>query len=218
MRPAPAQYAYAAIFLVALLLSGCAGVRVIDSAVQSYSALDANAVAAQSYRFERLPLASANAAGQSALEAWTAEALARSGLRPAVDRAAARFTVQVSAGVTRYDTLPLAAGPWPGWRFGVGVGFGGYPGYRGWGGSPFIGAGWDNYLPPTPRYQRQVDIVLREVASGSVVYQSQAVNDSGWWDSEVVLPAMIEAALQGFPAPPAGLRYVRTPLADNDGR
>ena len=216
MLKPPAAPALTAIVLGAsLLLAGCAGPSVIDSSVQSYSALDSvTAVSGQSYRFERLPLSRANAAGEANLERWTANELARFGLVSAATNAAARYTVQVNAGVTRYDSLPPAGGFWPGWRFGIGFGVGGYSGFGGWGASPFIGAGFDNYLAPTPRYRREYEIVLRHAADNAVVYQSRAFNDSGWWNDEVVLPALVQAALQGFPTPPAVPRVVQIPLRD----
>ncbi len=200
----------------AVLLSGCAATRVIDSIVQSHSAFESTArVAGQSYQFERLPLVHANAAGQANLERWTADELARYGLVAGAAGTTPRFTVQLSAGVTRHDTLPWT-GAGPGWPFGVGLGVGGYPGFRGWGASPFVGAGFDNYLPPTPRYRREFEIVLRDAASHAVVFQSRAFNDSGWWDDNAVLPALVQAALQGFPNPPAASRNVRVPLGNDD--
>ncbi len=201
----------------ALGLPGCASVRAIDSAVQSYSALTAAAVVAgQSYRFERLPLSRANATGQANLERWTTRELARFGLQPsASDGNAPQYTVLVSAEVNRYDSLPPGTDVWPGGRFGIGFGVGGGSGFGGWSASPFIGAGFDNYLPPTPRYRRAFEIVLRGGADRAVIYQSRAINDSGWWDDELVLQALVQAALEGFPTPPATARVVRIPLRED---
>ncbi len=205
MRVPLVPRAFFAIVLVAMLTAGCASVSTLDSEVQSYSALTATPVAGQTFRFERLPLARANETGQANLEAWTTQALQRFGLLPATGPAA-RYAVQVSAGVSRHDTLPWAGGVRPGWRFGIGYGGGG------WSAAPFVGAGYDNYLPPTPRYQREFEIMLRNAGDGAVVYQSRAFNDSSWWDDETVLPALVDAALQGFPTPPASPRVVQMPL------
>ena len=41
-----------------------------------------------------------------------------------------------------------------------------------------------------------------------MVYETHAVNDGPWSDSQAVLPAMFQAALQGFPNPPQGVRRV----------
>lgn len=217
-RPAGSMGVLLVAAAAALGLPGCAGVRAIDSAVQSYSALTAaTAMAGQRYRFEHLPLSRANAAGQANLERWTTREFARYGLLPlASDADAPQYTVLVSAEVTRHDSLPPAGGVWPSWRFGIGFGVGGASGFGGWGASPFIGAGFDNYLAPTPRYQRAFEIVLRDAANHTVVYQSRAFNDSGWWDDDAVLPALVKAALQGFPTPPAAPRVVRVPLGAAD--
>ena len=45
-------------------------------------------------------------------------------------------------------------------------------------------------------------------AAGAVVFESHASHDGIWPDSEAVLAAMLDAALQGFPTPPAGARQV----------
>jgi len=41
-----------------------------------------------------------------------------------------------------------------------------------------------------------------------VVFETRATHDGPWADSAQILPAMLQAALQGFPAPPAGMRRV----------
>jgi len=40
------------------------------------------------------------------------------------------------------------------------------------------------------------------------VYETHASNDGPWLDNRTVLPAMFEAAMQGFPNPPPGPRRV----------
>jgi hypothetical protein len=62
-------------------------------------------------------------------------------------------------------------------------------------------------------YQREVGVIVRELPSNRVVYESHAVNDGPWLEAKAVLPAMFEAALQGFPNPPAGPRRVSIKLA-----
>ncbi len=49
---------------------------------------------------------------------------------------------------------------------------------------------------------------MRDIASGQVVYETRAYSDGTWMPPEVVLSAMLDAALQGFPVPPAGPRRV----------
>jgi hypothetical protein len=57
-------------------------------------------------------------------------------------------------------------------------------------------------------FQREVGIVIRDKATNRVVYESRASSDGPWLESSVVLPAMFQAALQGFPNPPQGPRIV----------
>ena len=59
-----------------------------------------------------------------------------------------------------------------------------------------------------PYYRRELAIVLRRLADGVVVFESRARHDGLWHDDEAVLPAMLQAALQGFPTPPPGQRRV----------
>jgi hypothetical protein len=60
----------------------------------------------------------------------------------------------------------------------------------------------------SPLYQREVNIVLRHIGSNAVVFESKAINDNPWPDTDAILPALLDAALQGFPNPPSGVRRV----------
>lgn len=182
------------------LLAGCATNVVLDNTVQSYSGLPA-LPASPTYRLERLPLQQGQP-GQDQLEALADPALFKAGLRR--DDAAPKFSVQVSARVQR--TLSPWADPWDGW----GWGRAGYPGGRRWGGG---------FGTPFPRadqvwFQREVGVVVRDAVSNKVVFESRAANDGPWYDNALVLGAMFEAALAGFPAPPAGVRRVTVQLTD----
>ena len=190
----------AALLLIATL-SGCA-TWVVDSEVRSFSKLTAVPPDA-TYRFERLPSQQVNEAAQQSLEAMAGAALDRVGLRR--DDAGARYNAQVGARVTL--ALSPWADPWlygPG-RYGPGAWGAGY-GYRG---------GWYGFdFPPAsnPWYEREVSLVLREQASGQVVYETRARNDGPYNRSADILPVMFDAALQGFPNPPEGERRIDIPL------
>lgn len=178
--------------VAALLLAGCASTFVVDSSVRSFSSLAA-LPAQPTYRFERLP--SQQEPGQAQLEAMADAALHHAGLRR--DDANPRYAVQVSGRLL--PTLSPWADPWRwggGWgvgyhRRGLGLGFGGP-----WGGLE------------SPWYHREVAIVVRELPSNRVVFESHASNDGPWLDNNLVFPAMFQAALQGFPNPPTGPRRV----------
>jgi hypothetical protein len=60
----------------------------------------------------------------------------------------------------------------------------------------------------TPLYLREVSLVLRDARSHAVLYETRTTHDGIWADARAVLPAMLAAALQGFPVPPAGPRRV----------
>lgn len=183
--------------LAALLLSGCATGYLLDNQVQSFSGLQQGLPANPTYTFERLP-SQANQPGQAQLEAMADPALFAAGLRR--DDASPRYTVQVTASVLR--TVSPWYDPWDPW----------------WGGASFgylgphhgMGLGWGGAFPRMDQawFQREVGIVVRDKASGRVVYETRASSDGPWLDPAVVLPAMFHAALQGFPNPPAGPRRV----------
>jgi hypothetical protein len=162
---------------------------------RSFSQL--GAVPAQpTYRFER-SLSQQVDPTQQALEALADPALHKAGLRR--DDAAPRYSVQVGARTVR--TLSPYADPWGPWGWGGwGVGFSGR----------HFGLGFGGPWPRTDSYwfHREVSVVVRELASNKVVYETHAVNDGPWFDNRTVLPAMFDAAMQGFPNPPPGPRRV----------
>lgn len=202
-------------------LVGCASVRLIDSEVNAFSTLAA-VPAGSNYRFERLPSQQTNPQRQDQLEAIAQAALAKVGLQRVGDAPgspAARYSVQMGINVQRTDVAV-----WDDW----GPGFGGFVGVssgpyllgRGRGHGAVVGhLGFGHYgygfpypyLPPT--YVRDVSLVLRELASNQVVFETRAKHESPWADSLNILPAMFDAALQGFPTPPAGTRQVGVELA-----
>jgi hypothetical protein len=187
----------------ALGLAGCASTYLLDNQVQSFSQLQA--VPAQpTYRFERSLSQQADPA-QQALEGLADAALYKAGLRR--DDAAPRYSVQVSARTER--TLTPYADPWSPWGWGGGwnLGVGGRHFGLGFGG-PF--PNMDSYW-----FHREVAVVIRELATNKVVYETHAYNDGPWLDNRSVLPAMFEAAMQGFPTPPAGPRRVDIQVGRN---
>lgn len=191
---------------VAAVLSGCASTYLLDNQVQSFSQL-AGLPAQPTYRFERSLSQQADPA-QQALEALADPALHKAGLRR--DDAAPRYSVQVGARTERMIS-PYGDpywGPW-GWGGGWGVGFGGRHFGLGLGGPwPTMDSNW---------FHREVSVQVRELATNRVVYETHAVNDGPWFDNRVVLPAMFEAAMQGFPTPPAGPRRVDIQVGRSSG-
>jgi len=184
--------ALTAIFFIVLLLTGCSGMRLVDSQVNSFA--PASVPASSRYRFERLPSQQANPA-QDRLESMAEQALARVGLKH--DAATARYSVQVSA--TQRAQQAVLERPALGWNLGWMFGNGGISV-----GSGMLFPGLD----ARTSYWREVGLIIRERATQAVVFESRAVHEGPWSDSEAILPAMLDAALQGFPNPPAGERRV----------
>lgn len=175
------------------LFSGCAGPRLIDTQVNSFAP---QAVAhGASYQFERLPSQMADPVGQTKLEALAEQALTKIGLRR---QNGAALNVVVTA-VQRQESTPNQSGVHIGW--GLGWAFGNGAISVGNQGALFPG------LDARPTYWRQVSLIMRN-AAGVVVFESHASHEGIWSDSDAILAAMLDAALQGFPAPPAGLRRV----------
>ena len=187
------KIARSALLLLVFLVSGCASTRLIDSEVNSF-ATQVIAPGA-SYRFERLPSQMADHANQANLERLAEQALAKVGLKR---QNAAPLGVQVSA-IQRQETYFGESGFNMGWGLGWVWGHGGLR--VGSGGVLFPG------LDSHTSYWRQVSLIMRN-AAGVVVFESHASHDGIWSDSEAVLAAMLDAALQGFPTPPVGVRQV----------
>ena len=183
--------------LLALALTGCGTTRRIDSQVQSIHANVVGAAPLQGarYRFERLPSQINNPAAGLA-EQQAQAALAAVGL--ARDDAGAQLSIQVNARATSYIADPwgrpvLGVGMNGYWGHGVGMGFGLNTGMR---------------FPPPTHYQYEVSIVMRDLRSAQVVYETQAVHNGPWADTNQIFPVLMQAALQGFPNPPATSRQV----------
>jgi hypothetical protein len=193
MPPDHINIARVALISAAIALSGCAGVRLIDTQVNSFAPQPIAAGA--KYQFERLPSQDAQPDSQDKLEALAQQALSKVGL---VQKDGAALRVQVTA-VQRQETTStdggMHIGVGMGWLFGNGsIGFG----HRG---ALFPG------LDSQTSYWRQVSLVMRD-PTGTVVFESHASNDGIWSDSDAVLAAMLDAALDGFPSPPLGVHRV----------
>ncbi len=189
--------------LAALALAGCATPYRLDNQVQSFSSLAG--VPAGGYRFERMPLQQSDPA-QPRVEALAQAALARVGLQR--NDAAPALAVQAWGRAQRVSgpwSDPWGAGPGlpgAGWgNLGIGTGPHGHVGVGIGFGVPF--GGYER-----PWWRREVGLVMRDLATGQVVYETHAAHDGPWLDPDRALGAMFDAALHGFPTPPAGRRRV----------
>jgi hypothetical protein len=63
-----------------------------------------------------------------------------------------------------------------------------------------------------PWYHREVSLIIRDISSSRVVFETHASNDGPWLEDNEVFPAMFQAALQGFPESSPGPRRVDIPV------
>jgi hypothetical protein len=175
--------AMAGLALAAMVLSGCATSRNVESEVRSFGGPTPIAAGA-TYRFERLP--SQDPKAQAPLEAAAEKALSAKNL--VRDDEKARYTVQVrlDAEVLLPDTMAR------------------------WASSPFPdrvvlapdGTVWRQVRRPLMDplwYRRSLQLVVRDLANGNVAYDTRAVHDSTWTDTPNLVAPLLEAALSDFP-------------------
>lgn len=198
---------------MAALLAGCSGPRLVDSDVTAFSTWPAQPPGPGTpYRFERLP-SQPPGPQQEAAEAIARTALAKVGLD--LNPAAARYSVQTVINTQIVDRGPYDGGGAFGGGFGGGFGgfgFGGPGVFLGGGsGGASVGLSFPIGLSQ-PYYKRDLTIQMRDLRSNQVVFESRALLDGMWSDTLGVLPAMLDAALRGFPQPPAGTRRVNVEL------
>ena len=198
--------AWTALFLIATslwLMTGCAGVRLVDTDVTAFPKWTAAPPGpGTAYRFERLPSQQNLAAQQDAVEADARTALAKVGME--LNPAVARYSVQVVATTQIIER--------------------GYPGYDGIFGGPSVflgggnrGLGFGLSFPmrfPEPTYfKRELSMLMRELVTQQVVFETRAFHDGVWSDTQAVFPAMMDAALRGFPEPPPGTRRINVEIS-----
>ena len=193
---------------LALLLGGCSSMRLVESQVLAVArpAAGQPIESGARYRFERLP-SQTDDAHTDVVEALAEAELAEFGL--VRDDAAARYSVQVSNRMQPYLVdqwgRPFDSGRV---RGSIVIGSGGLGGMFGMG----VGMGVGQGFPPTPQYRHEATLLLRELASGQVVYETSASHVGPWSDSDNVLRALLAAALKDFPNPPPGRRTVKVEI------
>lgn len=187
----------ATVLIAVVFLSACSGMRVVDSDVTAFSAWTAAPpVPGTRYRFERLPSQTA-ATQQDRIEALSTTSLSKVGM--ALSPLDARYSVQV---ILSTEITQRYAGP----------GFGGTGLFLGAGnfgssvGLSFpIGAG-------EPYYKRSLVVLMRDLGTQKVVFETRALHEGVWSDGFAVLPAMLDSALLGFPQPPAGTKRINVEI------
>ncbi|SDN92128.1 DUF4136 domain-containing protein [Polaromonas sp. JS666] len=191
----------------ALLMAGCSTVRVVDSDVTAFYNWNGPPPApATPYRFERLPSQQAAGSQQDHVEGLARAALAKVGME--LNPPAARYSVQVTANTQIIDRGPYGYSPYGGFGFGSGVFVGGGSRGASVGLSFPIGGG----IAEPPYFKRELSIVMRDLRTNQVSFETRALHDGVWGDTLAVLPAMLDSALRGFPQPPAGTRRINVEI------
>jgi len=181
------------------VLAGCGTVRRIDADVLSVAAAPAGMnLAGVRYRFERLP-SQANNPQAGLVEQHAQSALTLAGL--VRDDANAQISVLVGVRASEYMLDPWGRPVPPAWAPYGSI-------YWGRGLYPHWGMGLSMRLPPPIYYRREVSLLLRDLQSGQVVYETRAAHDGPWSDDQNLLPTLFRAALANYPTPPAGTRKV----------
>ncbi len=167
-------------------LTACAGMNAVESDVSTYSQWPAERKAG-TYAFERLPSQQARPQEQADLETVARPALASAGFTEAADTKSADVTVQVGARIARTDRSPYEDPFW--WRGGV------Y--YSRWG-RPFWGPSFAMTYD-SPRYDREVAVLIRDRQSNQPLYEARASNDGLTAGGAQLMGAMFMATMKDFP-------------------
>lgn len=188
MPALPRRTALLATVAAAALLAGCSTVRSVSSDVSSFGEWPAGR-APGTFAFDRLPSQAAQAAETEALEAAARPALLKAGFVPVAAGASPDVLVQVGARTERASRGAWDDPIW--WRGGFGY----------WGRGPWRGTGWgvSTTFPVSPRYDREVAVLIRDRESGKPLFEARASNEGGGAADRSTLAAMFEAALMDFP-------------------
>jgi hypothetical protein len=169
------------------LLAGCASLSSVVSDVSTFGDWPAGRQPG-TYAFERLPSQEARASEVEPLEANARPALAKAGFKPVAAGQEPDVLVQVGARVARADRSPWDDPFW--WRGSVGR----------WRHGPWYGPGWGlSYRYDTPRYDREVALLIRDRASGKPLFEARASSEGFSRADSTMLGAMFSAALSDFP-------------------
>ena len=200
------QLALAGALALAATLAGCAGMAQFSADVSSYGDWP-SARQRGSYAFERLPSQQLRAESQQLLEDAASAALAQAGFRPSPAGAEPDLVVQVGARISRAERSPWDDPLW--WRGGFGTWRGG-----GWRGPHWTGPYWATPLRyDSPRYEREVALLLRDRATGKPLYEAHASAEGYQRGVAAALRPLFEAAMKDFPATGPNPRSVTVPLS-----
>lgn len=196
-----------ALLACTLLLAACASSpRAVDSQVSTDTATapGAQLLTHARYRFAQTPAVAGQPTPEQ-VQAMAEQALERVGA--VRDDAHAKISVEADARVDAYWARDGWSGP-SNTRMALGLGLG-----SGWhGGGIGLGFGWPFWDDSVPYYNSEVNLVMRDLATGAIIYSTRARHDGPWHDTDTVLAALFVAALEGYPQPAQRVRRVVVPL------
>lgn len=189
---------------MALLMTACSTVRIVDSDVTAFSTWQAAPPGPGTpYRFERLPSQQAVGSQQDLVEGLARTALAKVGME--LNSPVARYSVQVVINTQVLERIPYDS-------VYDGFGYGG-PGVFLGGGSRGASVGLSFPMRfAEPYFKRDLSILMRDLKTNQVVFETRALHEGVWSDTLAVLPAMLDSALRGFPQPPPGTRRINVEI------
>lgn len=183
-----------------MLLGGCAAMNQLSADVSTYGDWPAGRTGG-TYAFERLPSQQARSEAQQKLEDAARPALERAGFRPASAGSEPDLLVQVGARVSRTDRSPWDDPIW--WSGGFGY----------WRHGPWRGPYWGlSARYESPRYDREVALLVRDRATGKPLYEARASSEGMQSSAEPLLRPLFDAAMVDFPATGVNPRRVTVPL------
>ena len=200
-----------------LFLSGCSTIRVLESQVQTSTQWPTGSAAPKQalFRWERLP------SDVNSVQAGWAEVELEAVLTPlgwTRNDVEAQYSVWVGVRTAEFIIdawgRPVR-GPWVNqFHFGIGSGYRprGISTNIGWSMGGPVYPGIRPGFPPAVAYAQEVSIIIRDLKTSQVVYQTKASHDGPWADHATILRAIMGAALQGFPQPSVMNRRVDTTL------
>jgi hypothetical protein len=195
--------AAAAASMLALLgggVAGCASIRTLQADISTYGEWPPGRAPGR-YAFDRLPSQAARPEFADRLEAAARPALAAAGLREAAPGETPDLLVQLAARSTRTDPLYWDDPMW--WRGGF------YMSRRG----GWVGPMWvRGPMVESPRYEREVAVLLRDQSTGRPLYETRASSEGFSGASEALFEAMFSAAMTDFPRSGPNPRTVRVPM------
>ncbi len=186
-------------------LAGCAGMNAVQTDVSTFSQWTPDRKPT-TYAFERLPSQQADAQSQDRIEAAARPALAAAGFAETAAGQAADVTVQVGLRISRTDRSLYDDPFW--WRGGM------Y--YSRFGRGAFWGPSMSFHFE-SPRYDREVAVLIRDRQSNQPLYEARAASDGLTEGDPALIGAMFTAAMKDFPHTGINPRRVTVPLPGSAG-